>query len=62
MIEFKGYTTCIYNGTNWIFYTPYIAEPNSSFVPYTPYIAENIPIIDAYTFPSTITSLTFERR
>lgn len=41
MIEFEGYTACIYNGTNWILYTPYIADSASSFVPYTSYIAEN---------------------
>ena len=62
MAQFETYTTYIYKNSQWVKYTPYIADTTGNFISYTSQIAVDIPIIKKYQFPTTITSLEFERR
>lgn len=62
MTEFTTYTPYIYNGSEWIICTPYVAKTTSNFAKHTTYISDAFPIIDSYTFPTNIISLNFERK
>lgn len=62
MTEFTTYTPYIYNGSEWVACTPYVAETTLSLTKRTTYILDALPIIDSYTFPTNIISLNFERR